>query len=437
MASQHDLQVNLPAGLRDPVMFSSKNAAIIQDLDQIQDSRNPGIHSILQPDIAHKFNTPGTAVPVLDKDTLQPPFVDPAARTPLTSKFSYALGLGEVIRSQFADRNVQDIISVNHQLRDGNFVGAEETIGRPLTDDEIARRQVTPSTLTGQYNYALNVTGNALVGSEANQIRDQFYQNELVKIEDSMQRGDTLNAGMIQLVKIYFQHRGLDKVDPALRQLYQEVMSQVFRYKGAPKSDMEPSAPPDPSVDLFQLGSRINPFRNPPEVKGDAEPLANGDAMNVVYGSGIGKVSKEHIRLGKYEFDKSKLKHGGMLSLRYATSKRKVNGYPNTKVTDTFRDHLLHLTTGKGVPIEDLSAADQNYMHRLIKQSEADIKLKPVGAGNKKGNPVEHLYVMLAEIDAGNDSQLLKSNINKLLTQLQSKGHISFSLAQDIRKEYF
>jgi hypothetical protein len=68
----HDLQVHLPAGLREAPLLKSKNAAVIQDMIETQEERVSGIKSVLQPGIERKFNTPRTGVPTLDKDTLVP-----------------------------------------------------------------------------------------------------------------------------------------------------------------------------------------------------------------------------------------------------------------------------------------------------------------------------------------------------------------------------
>ncbi len=90
-------QAHVPAGLRDPVLFSSKNAAVIQDLSEQVAERPPTVKSVLQPNIEHKFLSPASNTPLLDKNGIDPKLIIPAS-VKLDSKFSYATGLGEVIR---------------------------------------------------------------------------------------------------------------------------------------------------------------------------------------------------------------------------------------------------------------------------------------------------------------------------------------------------
>ena len=425
----HDLQVNLPAGLRDTPMFKSKNAAVVQDLVETQKERNPGIHSILQAPIEHKFNTPGTELPVLEKDSLIPKFVDPS-EVPLTSKFSYALGLEQVVQSQTNDRNVQDIISVNHQLRDGNFVGAQQTLGRDLTAQEITSRQITPSTLTGMFTYTKSDEQN-FARSEALHAQDQIYQTELYKLEDRLLAGDDISAGVVRQIGLHFKNRTSDTVDPAVWQLYQEVYPKAIRYlnKGELNRKHEHNL------------SQPNPFNlphNEEEKKEEEKPSFNHplQPQNKIKGDGIGKIPKGWIRFGKYEFDRAKLKHHNILSLRYEKTKRKINSYPNLKVGNGFRDHVFHLSTGEGEP-QKLNPDEERMVHRLIQHSEANIHPLGMTTVDSPANPMNSLYTMLAEVNAGNDSIKLRLKIEKMLTAMTKSGHISSELAQKIRSEYF
>lgn len=399
MSSEHDLQVNIPAGLRDPVIFSSKNAGIVDNLLVTDEERNPTVKSVLQRDIASKFFSPATRLPVLDKDGLDPKFVDPAG-SKLDSKFSYADGLAQVTQSQLSDRNVQDIISANHQLRDGNFVGAQDTLGRELTQDEIVRRQVTPSTLTGQYN--ANAFATASTTTAGSDLRDSTIERLLLKFEQQMSNGDDLSPSEVNYVKHAMKLRNSTQVNPALRDLYSTVMPRAATYAVKGQVVSQPQGPQG----------------DPEEQKGD----------------GIGKIKSGFIKLGKYEIDRKKLHHGGTLSIRYATSKKKVNGFPNCKVSDAMRDNIMQVTTGKPGSRE-LDAVEQNLFHKLIRQSEADVQLKPLGL-EQTGDPVQHLYTMLGEIDAGNDSFKLKQAVEVMLAKLVASSHISTKLAEQIRSSY-
>jgi hypothetical protein len=428
--ADHDLQVNLPAGLREAPMFSSKNAAVIQDMVETQEERNPGIKSVLQPGIERKFNTPGTGAPVLDKDTLVPPFVDPAARVPLTSKFSYALGLEQVIQGQSADRNVQDIISANHQLKDGNFVGAQQTLGRDLTEDEINRRQVTPSTGSGTFTYTSSAPSFSKI--EADKNRDLYYNGKINELEQAMIRGDSVDQSLANQIYLYFRYRKQDQVDPAIWQRYTEVFASYYRNSG--KSN--PRKPSDSDKDPFVPSSANDMHQNYNSEEKKRDPFEGlEEQMKQQMGLGIGKIQKGWIKLGKYEFDRSKLHHHNTLSIRYQKNKRKVNGFPNAPVTYAVRDHLMHLTTGEGLP-QKLNTAEEHMLHDLFRKSEANIQLQPLGLAKPATSPMISLQTMLAEVNAGNDSHQLKANIERLLSKLQKEGHISTDICSKIRSHY-
>jgi hypothetical protein len=141
--------------------------------------------------------------------------------------------------------------------------------------------------------------------------------------------------------------------------------------------------------------------------------------------------------MGKYEFDRAKLKHHSTLSVRYGSTKKKVNGFPNAPVSNAVREHLFHLTTGEGLP-QKLNGAEEHMIHHLVSKSEANIQLKPVGIPSTKPapKPLTLLYTMVAEVEAGNDSQELKQRIDQMLNRLQQQGHISSTFAHKIRSHY-
>jgi len=213
-----------------------------------------------------------------------------------------------------------------------------------------------------------------------------------------------VDPAKVNYILTYFRQRGSEKVDPSIWVQYMAIRKEINRNSGVDTIPVVPPIAPD---------------------------------QNLQQGSGVGKIQKGWVRLGKYEFDRAKLKHHATLSLRYGKTKRKVNGMPNSQITNNLKDHLLHLTTGEGMP-KQLEPHEQNMLHHLIKKSEADIRLQPLLVKSTKPamDPMTELYTMLAEVDAGNDSNNLKVAIEKLLTRLQKASHISFQLAQNIRSHY-
>jgi hypothetical protein len=176
---------------------------------------------------------------------------------------------------------VQDIISANHQLRDGNFVGAQLTLGRDLTDEEIARRQITPSTLTGQYT--MNNSGTTTFSQmEADQKRDEFYNTKLNELENTMNNGDTPSASLANQIHQYFRYRKRDHVDPAIWQRYTEVFLRYRREVGkGPKPD-DPEPPQYVPHDILNLDA----FEQPEQEEEKENPGQLGQ------GIGIGKIKK-------------------------------------------------------------------------------------------------------------------------------------------------
>lgn len=435
MSIEDHPQVNLPAGLRDNPKWPSKNASIISDLFQTDAERPPGIHSHLQPDIERKFNGPNTGAPILEKDSLVHSFTNPAKPYQFDSKFNYAQGLEQVAKSQFADRNVQDIISANHQLKDGNVIGAEQTMGRPLTQEEVTQRQVTPPTGTGQYT-PYQFAPNPMKGAEVTQLRDDFYKKELIKLDIFIQNGDTVDESAIRSCIFYMTRRGLQNFGPDVRILYESVVTWYNTHKGYNKNNPtghhHQSSPDQTEPPPQQHEEKKEREQKQQEYAGEDEQT--GDAFT---GSGIGKIQKGHIQLGKFEFDRSKLMHGNELSLRYGKSKKKVNGMPNMKVSSTFKDHLMHMVHGNGLPKEPLRSEEHNFMHKLLTKSEADVKLKPAFNKPVSGDPMQRLYMLLAEMDAGNTSHLIIREVKEIVDKLEKSHHISSSIASSIRSSYF
>jgi hypothetical protein len=451
-----DYQYNVPAGLRDPILFKSKDAAVVQDLDQNISTLEPTIKSVLQAPIESKFLGNDSAAPVLEKDTLDPKFVAPNP-TKLDSKYNLAKNLEPVVESQYADTIVQDLISANHQLRNNNLAGAQDTLGRPLTETEIQTKQVTPVSLGGQKSSRPVSTTETDALAQAKLSAGDFtgaatiLKRALTKEEiDSKQ----LNYGISDQVSQLLRNGDYVKAAELLkRPLTNEEISRgaVSVYQAPP-----PSAPQRP-LPIFPPPRKRPPLVNPNlpgaympsgeeiipwymynhdpyyQALGKAEP--NYQALwNWFGGSGIGPVPHGHMMFGKFEIDRKKLQHGGQLSVRYAQTKRKVNGLPNMRVSPKFVENIMGLANQTGLK-HPLDSREQKILDTVIQRSEANIPLQSLGL-DKDSNSVKQLYTIIAEIESGNDSRYMKREAEKLLDFLEHHSHISKQLASQIRSSY-
>ena len=152
-------------------------------------------------------------------------------------------------------------------------------------------------------------------------------------------------------------------------------------------------------------------------------------------GLGIGKISG-FIPFGKFEIDKKKLVRDHLLSLRYSNSGKKVNGIPNSRVSEQFVSNIMSLINQEPVK-ESMSGEESRLFHYVIMKSDADIpKIRSLKL-DQDPMSLKQLYTMLAEIDAGNNSIKMLRNIKILVDHLYREGHISKQLSSQIQNAYF
>ena len=181
-----------------------------------------------------------------------------------------------------------------------------------------------------------------------------------------------------------------------------------------------------------QLGDFLKNF-NPDSIPPPA-PITAAVPILPQYGSGVGKLFG-YIPFGKFEIDRKKLVRDHQLSLRYMNSKKKVNGIPNTKISEAFVKNVLHLS--KNEPIEEtLSANEQRLFHFMVLKSDADLpQIRSLNL-DRDSMTLKQLYTMLAQIDAGNTSLKMLKDMESLKLHLEQQGHISKELAKQIQEAY-
>ena len=110
------------------------------------------------------------------------------------------------------------------------------------------------------------------------------------------------------------------------------------------------------------------------------------------------------ITYGKYQINKKKLGKG-ILSISYPNGK-KVNSYPNMKISDGVKKVLLNNKINKKY---DLSDSEKEFLRNVIDKSEAEVsKSKTKAVCNKTW---DRMAVLLGEIHAGNTSDIVKNEL--------------------------
>lgn len=140
------------------------------------------------------------------------------------------------------------------------------------------------------------------------------------------------------------------------------------------------------------------------ETKTDLLPIAQNTDRGV--GAYSGKVP-----FGKYKLDMSKLMGEGVMSMSHPNG-RKVHGFPNRRVSKGVHHALSQLMMGGKVNPRKLAAEDKVFMTRLLHRSHANV---PAIGADVNMPPEEQLQLILGEMSAGNDSDVLKGQLKKLL----------------------
>lgn len=147
-------------------------------------------------------------------------------------------------------------------------------------------------------------------------------------------------------------------------------------------------------------------------------------------GHGVPRRARK-VEFGDYVIDHHKLMTGGVLSVSHKSGK-KVKGMPNQEVSSGFKEVIHSIITGDKVNTKKLSAQERLQLGQLLHRSAADV----VMGADVNVSPTQKLSLILGEIEAGNDSQDLKSQLKKLLPALKRGKCITAEQASDISKHY-
>lgn len=147
-------------------------------------------------------------------------------------------------------------------------------------------------------------------------------------------------------------------------------------------------------------------------------------------GSGVGKRSRK-VKFGGYMMDHNKLLTHNVLSLSHPSGK-KVKGMPNMEVTPALKQVIHSIVTGGKVSTGKLKANEKLYLRDLMHKSAANVEL----GADVNVSPTQQLQLILGEMEAGNDSTELKSQLRKLLPQLKRSKVLTAEQVSDISKHY-
>lgn len=145
---------------------------------------------------------------------------------------------------------------------------------------------------------------------------------------------------------------------------------------------------------------------------------------------GVGKRTRK-VKLGGYMVDHHKLLSQNVLSISHPTG-RKVKGMPNREVSDGLKEAIHNIITGGKVNTKKLKAEEKLHLRDLLHNSAANVSL----GADVNVSPSQQLHLILGEMEAGNDSAELKTQLRKLLPSLKRSKSISAEVAADISKHY-
>jgi hypothetical protein len=165
------------------------------------------------------------------------------------------------------------------------------------------------------------------------------------------------------------------------------------------------------------------------QTKQDIIPISQntGKAPEGVIISNKGKVS-----FGSYKIDKSKLFGEGILSISHPNG-RKVHGFPNQRLTKGTHHAISQIVSGGKVNPRKLGAEDKMFLTKLLQRSHANV---PKLGADINMPPEKQLQLILGEMEAGNDSPAIKSQLKKLLPYMKRMKMITAGHIEDITKHY-
>ena len=138
----------------------------------------------------------------------------------------------------------------------------------------------------------------------------------------------------------------------------------------------------------FSINSRLN-----------LKPLTRNKRGRLIVGA------RDDIEFGILGIDKNKLKDN-VLSICRLTTRKKVNGLPNQRISDNVKKAILFLLQGNQPDLSEITTKDRSLIGKIIKQSHVSGLDIPKTIDNSTLKELQQrLTINLGEIVSKNDSE--------------------------------
>lgn len=388
-----------------------------------------------------------------------------------------------------AGYNAVTINEVNRMLASENYSGAEKLLGRELTLQEIQQRQLgepdrytqakagvpagrfpakavvtmppnasnppplpakaeaNPYGLGAETSYSLQPNNIAVVQQTAEGRNNPFLPsagNDVPQPVFNMYQRE--KEFIDQLEVIYKKHRDdLETVkgkipkhaqDRAQAQINKEKKYIEERRAGLNQEFGPTPATEDPNqkgVVPYQPPGGVVPYQGPQRglvpYQPPTTPAIHHERGLVPHRSGHG------IEFGRFLVHGGKLAEG-TLSMKYAHNGRKISDLPNRHLSPALQEAMHQVIHGRPMTGTGLHDHDLAYIRKVIDRAQAggDVRAAlPLPPSQQRRS---RMMVILGEMEAGNDSPELKTELERLLKYLLTTKNLSRSDALLIRSTF-
>jgi hypothetical protein len=181
--------------------------------------------------------------------------------------------------------------------------------------------------------------------------------------------------------------------------------------------------------------SRLREFPNVVEdLKTDkmADPKPLGVPIAARAFSGVGAAPKR-VQFGRYWVDFPKLMNKAVLTLHHKGG-AVVHGWERRAVGGALHDAIMGAIDGKKVHLDKLKGEDRHEMGHLLSHTRAMPAV--FGGADRNLDPKQHLKVVMGEMQAGNDSDDLKSQLRSLVSYMLRVKQLDAKHAKAIRRDF-
>ncbi len=129
---------------------------------------------------------------------------------------------------------------------------------------------------------------------------------------------------------------------------------------------------------------------------------------------------RDNATFGKYQLDNKKLAKN-VLSFTH-TNGHSVSDFPAYKIGNSLKGVILSILNGMPVNFDELESEDVSAFNLVMKKTGCQFKNPITNNGDAL---MTRLEILIGEIDAGNDSKAIKTELSQTLNALQQAKLIS------------